>query len=98
MELQPDEELSDEEAGTDEEKNANNMTHWHVQNTAAVDQKVDKHFNELTLVIMAHQKPLWNKKLMLTDAKAAATILNLEALWQFNQAPPWNPWKMHQVG
>jgi len=85
-EMQPDEELSDEEAGTDdEEKNANNTTHRLVKNTAAVDRKVDKCFDELTSVIVAHQKRLQNKKSMLTDAKAAATILDLEALQQFNQ-------------
>jgi hypothetical protein len=85
-EPQPDEELSDEEGGTDDEKkNANNMTHRHVKNTTAVDRKVDKHFDELTSTIVAHQKRLRNKKSMLTDAKAAATILDLEALQQFNQ-------------
>jgi hypothetical protein len=84
-ETQADEELSDEEAGTDdEEKNANNTTYRHVKNAAA-DRKVDKRFNELTSVIAAHQKHLRNKKSMLTDAKAAGTILDLEALQQFNQ-------------
>jgi hypothetical protein len=61
------------------------MTHRHVKNTTAVDRKVNKHFDELTSTIVAHQKRLRNKKLMLTDAKAAATILDLEALQQFNQ-------------
>ena len=46
---------------------------------------IDKRFNELTSVIAAHQKRLQNKKSMLTNAKAAETILDLEALQQFNQ-------------
>jgi hypothetical protein len=84
-EMQPDEELSDEEGEMDDEENTSKLASQCASNNAAGDWRVDEWYKELTSVIAAHQKHLRNKKTMLTNSKAAATILELEALQNYNE-------------
>jgi hypothetical protein len=84
-ETQPDEELSDEEGESNDEENTSKSAGRHANNNAAGDRRVDEQYKELTSVIAAHQKRLRNKKTMLTDSKAATTILELEALQNYNK-------------
>jgi hypothetical protein len=80
METQPNEELSNEDGEMDGKENTSKSA-----GQCAGDCRVDKMYKELMSVIAVHQKHLQNKKTMLTDSKAAATILELEALQNYSK-------------
>jgi len=84
METQPDKELSDK-GEMDDEENTSKLASQCASNNAAGDRRVDERYKELMLVIAAYQKCLRNRKTMLINSKAAATILELEALQNYNE-------------